>query len=572
MKFSTKGSLNDAQFIAILKDAAESGLTGMIRLENGPIIKAVYFQKGAISFASSNEKSDRLAEVLSVAGKLTPQQVQDAQARLKPNVSLGKTLVELGYISPKDLLWGARAQVDGILHKLLFWTQGKYQVYEGPLPREIIHLNLPVASVIFEGIMKTQNRDWVLQHIGSPEAIYAVPSDYQEQLQKLKFPVSPVASKLNGKRSLHDIAQLSSVDTFELCKTVVALQYLDLAHPIQDEPLQMTLNAPEQQQAAPALEDQPPPTSMEDMQELGQVLQLPTVEELQATASTTTENDPEKEEPEPEVPAAVIATEEESEPDEAPIKKSEPDAQIVAYASEKDNAVAEENVENNPVIVATISKEPEPVALVPQPEPVPITPQQSRVPMRDLVDESEEEEAPIQQSRMKQWVTILLVVIAAVGIYFYLQSSRKDPPATDQEEIAEEQKSPEPDPVPVTQPLAQAEVPPSESSSSSPIRAGNIAEAAKSWKKTLAASSTDYSIQIVIACQEQTVLDTYQLLNQSDQMIVLPIQFKGKSCYRVLYGQYESKQQANQAIRDLPEFFLKQASPPSVVILSRVLS
>ena len=157
MKFPSKGVLTDTNFIEILKDASQSALTGMIRAENSPVIKVIYFQKGSISFASSNEKSDRLTEVLKQAGKLTPEQVEDAQSRLKPNVSLGKTLVELGYISAKDLLWGARAQVDGILHHLLFWNQGKYQILEGTLPREIIHLNLTVPVVIFEGIMKTQN-------------------------------------------------------------------------------------------------------------------------------------------------------------------------------------------------------------------------------------------------------------------------------------------------------------------------------------------------------------------------------------------------------------------------------
>ena len=92
----------------------------MVRLETGPVIKVVYLQSGTIAFASSNEKSDRLTEVLKRAGKLTPEQIEHAQARIKPNVSLGKTLVELGYISPKDLLWGARMQVEGILYQLLF--------------------------------------------------------------------------------------------------------------------------------------------------------------------------------------------------------------------------------------------------------------------------------------------------------------------------------------------------------------------------------------------------------------------------------------------------------------------
>ena len=135
MDLPLKGSLSESGFINLLLDGTESKLTGMVRLEMGPVIKVVYLQQGTVAFASSNEKTDRLTEVLKRAGKLTPEQIDHAQARLKPNVSLGKTLVELGYISPKDLLWGARMQVEGILHQLLFWDKGNYQVIEGPLPK-----------------------------------------------------------------------------------------------------------------------------------------------------------------------------------------------------------------------------------------------------------------------------------------------------------------------------------------------------------------------------------------------------------------------------------------------------
>ncbi|HEY4490441.1 MAG TPA: DUF4388 domain-containing protein, partial [Acidobacteriota bacterium] len=204
MRVPTKGSIADTTFIDILKDAATSNLTGMVRLENGTIIKVVYLQSGAIAFASSNEKADRLTEVLKRAGKLTPEQVEDAQARLKPNVSLGKTLVELGYISARDLLWGARAQVEGILHKLLFWSEGSYQILEGPLPKEIISLNLSVAQIIYEGILTTKDRQWLLDAIGSPEAVYALASDFHEKNAVYKLQADPVVSLMDGKRSLEE--------------------------------------------------------------------------------------------------------------------------------------------------------------------------------------------------------------------------------------------------------------------------------------------------------------------------------------------------------------------------------
>src|SRR3990172_5067799 len=208
MHLPLKGWLSGISFIKILKEAADTELTGMIRMEKSSIIKVVYLQSGTISFASSNEKSDKLTEVLKRAGKLTPEQVEDAQARLKPNVSLGKTLVELGYISARDLLWGARAQVEGILHKLIFWTQGSYQILEGPLPKEIIGLNLPVPQIIYDGILTTQNRQWVLEHIGSPESVYLLAPDFHEKNAACKLQADVVVSRIDGKRSLEEISSI----------------------------------------------------------------------------------------------------------------------------------------------------------------------------------------------------------------------------------------------------------------------------------------------------------------------------------------------------------------------------
>jgi hypothetical protein len=74
----------------------------------------------------------------------------------------------------------------------------------------------------------------------------------------------------------------------------------------------------------------------------------------------------------------------------------------------------------------------------------------------------------------------------------------------------------------------------------------------------------------VIACQEKTVTDTYRLMNFSDGIIVLPLNYKGQNCYRVLFGKFSTKTAAVSAIKILPEEFLKQASPASIVELSKV--
>ena len=537
MKVPARGSLSDSTFIEILKDASASPLTGMIRLENGAIIKVVYLQKGSISFASSNEKTDRLTEVLKRAGKLTPEQVQDAQNRLKPNVSLGKTLVELGYITAKDLLLGARAQVDGILHHLLFWSSGKYQILEGTLPREIIHLNLSVPTVIYEGILKTQDRDWILQHIGSPEAVYSLSSEFQQKNETLKLPVSNVVSKINGKRSLHEIAQGSGIDTFELCKTVVALQYLDFAHPIHDEPLQMSLNS----------SASPEPVTQEPVAEEAEepVAQISMAEDLQTQPS----------------PDPQIAPEE---------KPAQTDQQTLAEEETP-------GIENEAEIAPAEEKK-----VFDQPEPIPSAAISNAVP-EPSVEEELEQGADGQPGKSKLFTVALIVIaIALIGAYFWINRPGSPPPDDPEKQTeavetnAGEEKIPspaapavidttEPQPKPTPKPIAL----------DAPflmIQQGKMVEAAQWWNDTLSKKKTGYSIQLVIACQDKTVIDTFRLLDFSHEMIVLPLNYKGQNCYRVLFGQHPTRQAAQAAIKTLPDVFLKQASPANVVAISKVLS
>jgi hypothetical protein len=544
MKFPGKGPLSESLFIEILKDAASSGLTGMIRLENGAIIKVVYFQKGSISFASSNEKNDRLSEVLKRAGKLTAEQVQDAQARLQPNVSLGKTLVELGYISPKDLLWGARAQVDGILHQLLFWNNGRYQVVEGTLPKEIIHLNLPVGSVIFDGILKTQNRDWILQHIGSPEAIYALSDDFAEQNEILKLPVAGITSQLNGKRTLHEIAQGSGIDSFELCKTVVALEYLGFASSIQDVHLQMAFDTVEKEKISePILEQESTPQNATgNVQDLDPAVPVTSGLEFEQNL-----NHP------PAFPEKDVA------PASAMTLRSE--------EIEPPNSETDADSENEEML---------------EPSPNGVEESKYRAHAGSLFKNSKlTARSPMNRINWRLWSAILAAVaIISVVVLLGMRQINHLPQSVEEESPPRPQSAnadlPKKTSTPLKPPGQAGPLRQSEAADSneplSMLQNGNLIEAAKSWNDQLITNQDGYSIQIVIACEKKTVYDTFRLLKDSEQLFILPMTFKGQSCYRVLYGQFPSRATAKTAIRKLPQNLFEDSSPATVVEISKLLS
>jgi hypothetical protein len=565
MELPNKGSLSEVSFVEVLKDLSASSLTGMVRLETGPVIKVVYLQNGTIAFASSNEKSDRLTEVLKRAGKLTPEQIEHAQARIKPNVSLGKTLVELGYISPKDLLWGARMQVEGILYQLLFWEKGSYQVLEGPLPKEIVSLGLTAPQIIYNGILQTRDRDWILRHIGSPEAIYAKVPDFEQKYADYHLGAEQIASYIDGTRSLEEIAQSIGIDTFEVCKTVAALQVLELARPQPFKPTQIPLSVSETQQ--PEAVEITPAETKEDVS-LGEVMQIPTVEELSDQAE-----------------------EERNQTEEEP------------YVEQTYSAPTEEPAEQQPDLDAIISS-----AQGDSPEISPFREVEETAQADDEAYDSEYEEEVEEPRPFHKGIIVvaLLGILAAASSFYYVNKSTNakkaptsivipkvpvskngttqipKPPTSTATNNNSTQSSTTAEeniggharpPVPAnsgTQTPPPAQIKPV----SNPIDLalnGKVSEAAGLWKGELSKSRNRLTIQLEIACQDSTVLEALNLFNKKDPLYVVPLKFQGKSCYRVLYGIYDNEGDAKSKLSGMPSEFTQQPSPPKVIPISKVL-
>lgn len=574
MELPNKGSLSEVSFVEILKDLSASSLTGMVRLETGSVIKVVYLQSGTIAFASSNEKTDRLTEVLKRAGKLTPEQIEHAQARIRPNVSLGKTLVELGYISPKDLLWGARMQVEGILYQLLFWEKGSYQVLEGPLPKEIVSLGLTASQIIYNGILQTRDRDWILRHIGSPEAIYSKVPDFEQKYADYHLGAEQIASYIDGTHSLEEIAQSVGIDTFEVCKTVAALQVLELARPQPFKPTQIPLTVAETHE--PQAVEVNPPETKEDVS-LGEVMQIPTVEELRDQAEAEPYIEPAYSEPteepterqtdqQPDLDAIISSAQGDSE-EISPFRQVDETAQADEEAYDSEFEEAEPTGWHKGIIVVALlgilaaassfyyvsksagSTKPATSTVIPK---VPVskkgTTEIPKPPATTTTNNNSGTQTPVQ-SQVKSATQTPTPAQSNTG-------TKTPPPAQVNSG---------------TQEPASAQAKPAAPSPIDLALTGKVSEAAGLWKRELSKSRNRLTIQLEIACQDSTVLEALNLFSKKDPLYVVPLKFQGKSCYRVLYGIYDNEANATSKLSGMPSEFTQQPSPPKVIPVSKVL-
>ena len=222
------GNLVQKGVLSLLTELCQAKATGSLKLERAPLQKAVYLRDGQILFAASNDPKDQLASILVEEGKLGPDQMQIAQARVSPGNPLAKVLTELGYISQRELADAARLKVEKILTDLFGWKEGNHQFAEGSLPKGAIDLELSTPRLMFNSIRRMQRRDWVLEELGSLDSVFSPTGNVATFLKETEAdePTQDILRFVDGVKTITQIGALSSLTEFEVCKVLAGAQLL----------------------------------------------------------------------------------------------------------------------------------------------------------------------------------------------------------------------------------------------------------------------------------------------------------------------------------------------------------
>ncbi len=146
------GNIRDVPLPAILQDLHQGKGTGTLIIRHSGIEKSIYIKNGQIVFAASKDGRDRLGEMLVRAGLLSREHLDTALSLYRENAGtkkIGAILVEKGFVSPRDLFAGFKAQVKDILYGLFLWEEAEYR-FEDRLPSDIIQLQFDLPELIAE--------------------------------------------------------------------------------------------------------------------------------------------------------------------------------------------------------------------------------------------------------------------------------------------------------------------------------------------------------------------------------------------------------------------------------------
>jgi septal ring-binding cell division protein DamX len=623
--FPTQGPIDGLFLPRLVASLHLDEFEGMLRLTFPDATKILYFKRGEIASAASNAEPDRLANILIQEGRLGTEQLDLARNNLPAGASLGKTLIDMGFLSPSELLQGARRQVRLIVVSCFQAMSGAYEMVPGPLPPEVTSLGLNTRRLVFDCLQDAGDRAAVIREIGSMESVYRPTERLPQALSVLRLDpeTDRVARLLDGSATLRDISSRTSLDDFTVGKVVLALDLLRAAERVGP--------------AAGAVAARPA--------EPASVASMPAASDVRPGRTIPVEMEPDEAPGPP--PETADATDEVEE--------------IVILDEDADEAAQPLEIMPAPPLPAPIEESPVTEAAPADPPPIPADElpafaqpigeePRASAPQWQVDPETGERvhAGPIEMTfdgqvgghgRQAQGlarflapgIAVAVVVVAAFAFLILRRgtSAPETPVAiAEAQEVAAEAPAaaapleaaptpaprapaaplpspaatPTPEPavpvpdrlvrndratapareplvaVPAPLPRAHRAVPTVDLSGDTGyaqarerLDQDDAAGAATLFRTALSARPpSTVSLQLMIACQEETVKGARRRAGEGSALYVLPYSLKGRPCYRVLWGLYESVDAARNAVPSLPAGLL-EGTAPIPVSLARLI-
>jgi tetratricopeptide (TPR) repeat protein len=234
MELPLKGRIKDHSLISLLVNLNRSRKTGTLSLSTPSFTKKVYLNAGDAIFASSTNEDDRLGEMLLKANKINVEQY-DRSVELWKSAGkrLGAILVDLGYITPKDLFWGVKYQVKEIILSMFQLAEADYDFIEGTIPRqEVITLRMTMGNLIYEGVRRIDNWTRIRREMPDTESVLTLSSDPLTLFQDVELTAQDkkVLSLIDGKTTVREVIENSGMGSFEALKILYVFWSLGIAN------------------------------------------------------------------------------------------------------------------------------------------------------------------------------------------------------------------------------------------------------------------------------------------------------------------------------------------------------
>ena len=528
-----KGDFSKISAPGLLLRIAESELTGILYLKLADTLKALHFNGGRLVWAISNSVEDKIERII-LEGRLVDElELQRLQSK-KSGATLGKALVEKGLLSVEQLVECTRIQFKRILDDVLSWTRGGFQVIQSPPPENLFKMDMDMVSLVFSYVLENVSEKTVHAHIPDPH-VRLEGSRNEERIARFSLSQKKreFLSLFDGRQGL-DVVLGRYAESHHNALMKVVYFFI----------LAGLLSLPGEEQPRPVLDFTPDPEEP----------QLPVIEDDEGAE-------------------ALPLLEELTEPEGShePMTVDPPETVVnldMADQSPESDFYSFEDSETSGDIELEVAEE------------------ESLKPVD--VDAMLRDASPGKRQINVLFLLVVAILVTAGVIFILLMSGEDESPVTQsvsprksaqmrkvvpppQKEIA-----PEIEPEPREKTEKSVTVKPetsrrAEVKGPSPldlVRRRDYLKAAEIWHAGFPSMKQKFSILLELDCQPASVGNAFNRIHAPGEFWLLLRKLGGKTCFLVLWGRFNTAEDAERARQGLPRYFLTQNPPARVFQLA----
>ncbi|MCP4501389.1 MAG: response regulator [Deltaproteobacteria bacterium] len=173
---SRRGSFVKTPFPELLAQLFRGRVSGALMIKHGRGKKIIYLEDGVPTFVKSNLLSECLGRILVRERMISEDEckrsldILDEAKKRGEQKQQGAILIDLGVISPHNLVYALTAQLEAKLFDIFAWGDGRFQFSEKiEIPPQSLRLELTLANILLDGV-RQHFSDGQLQQLLAPYA------------------------------------------------------------------------------------------------------------------------------------------------------------------------------------------------------------------------------------------------------------------------------------------------------------------------------------------------------------------------------------------------------------------
>jgi len=200
--------------------------TGLLAVTDGAARKSIQLKNGAVQFASSNQRDDRLNQFLLTAGIIGLTDLMKAlEVMVATKDRLGEVLIRYKMLTPEQVEKHVRMQVCEIVYSTFQWTRGRFTFEPKPPASENITIGLSGDAVVIEGVKRIGSWARVYEEVGGLNAEYRTTRGMPAIVKDLPLSTGEkeLLKQCDAPSSLEEMCESSKLSGLDVCRSVWAL-------------------------------------------------------------------------------------------------------------------------------------------------------------------------------------------------------------------------------------------------------------------------------------------------------------------------------------------------------------